>query len=85
MLNVDQTLTIIVSAVIAVLYTLIGGLYSVALTDVVQLIFVAFGLCLTLPFLFTSDEGEKIDFLVINVRRCGGGARAFSRSSKPIF
>lgn len=36
-LDIDQTLSIIISACIAVLYTLFGGLYSVAYTDVLQL------------------------------------------------
>ena len=43
-LNIDVNISIIVSAVIAVLYTLIGGLISVAYTDVFQLFFIAFGL-----------------------------------------
>lgn len=33
----DQELAVILSAVIAVAYTLFGGLYAVAYTDVVQL------------------------------------------------
>lgn len=36
-LDIDQTVSIIISACIAVLYTLFGGLYSVAYTDVLQL------------------------------------------------
>ena len=36
-LDINITLSVIVSAVIAVGYTLFGGLYSVAYTDVVQL------------------------------------------------
>ncbi len=36
--------SVIVSACVAVGYTFFGGLYSVAYTDVVQLICVAFGL-----------------------------------------
>ena len=44
MLGLDNTLSIIVSAAVAVVYTLFGGLYSVAYTDVIQLICVLFGL-----------------------------------------
>jgi len=36
--DLHRAISIIVSAAIAVFYTLIGGLYSVAYTDVVQLI-----------------------------------------------
>ena len=35
-LQIDQTITITVSASVAILYTLIGGMYSVAYTDVIQ-------------------------------------------------
>ena len=43
-LELDTKISIIVSACIAVFYTLFGGLYSVAYTDVVQLICIFFGL-----------------------------------------
>uniref|UniRef100_UPI00358E79B4 high affinity choline transporter 1 n=1 Tax=Myxine glutinosa TaxID=7769 RepID=UPI00358E79B4 len=45
---------VIISACIAVFYTLIGGLYSVAYTDVVQLICIFLGLWLTIPFAMTN-------------------------------
>ena len=44
MLGLDNTLSIIISAAVAVTYTLFGGLYSVAYTDVIQLACVLFGL-----------------------------------------
>ncbi|KAG0430387.1 hypothetical protein HPB47_022740 [Ixodes persulcatus] len=40
----DRTQSIILSAVVALLYTMMGGLYSVAYTDVVQLFAIFFGL-----------------------------------------
>lgn len=43
-INLDRFTSIIVSACIAVFYTLIGGLYSVAYTDVIQLICIFVGL-----------------------------------------
>jgi Na+/proline symporter len=43
-LELDPKISIIVSACIAVFYTLFGGLYSVAYTDVVQLICIFIGL-----------------------------------------
>ena len=42
--NLERVYSVIVSACIAVFYTLIGGLYSVAYTDVIQLICIFFGL-----------------------------------------
>lgn len=42
--DIDNTTAITVSATIAVCYTFIGGLYSVAYTDVVQLICIFVGL-----------------------------------------
>jgi len=49
-LKLDQQISIIVSAVIAVCYTLFGGLVSVAYTDVIQIFFIAIGLLLAIPF-----------------------------------
>ena len=43
-MDIDLRLSIIISAAIALLYTLLGGLYSVAYTDVVQLICIFVGL-----------------------------------------
>jgi len=60
-LNLDINVSIIVSAVIAVMYTLIGGLISVAYTDVFQLFFIAFGLFLALPFALNNEATASID------------------------
>jgi len=59
-LKLDINVSIIVSACIAVLYTLIGGLISVAYTDVFQLFFIAFGLFLALPFSLTNEHVSSI-------------------------
>lgn len=47
--------TIIVSATICVLYTLFGGLYAVAYTDVAQLALIIVGLFMAIPNIMTSD------------------------------
>jgi high affinity choline transporter 7 len=52
-LGIDTTLSIILSAAIALFYTVIGGLYSVAYTDVLQLICIFIGLCVSIPFAAT--------------------------------
>jgi high affinity choline transporter 7 len=60
MLGLDNTLSIIISAAVAVTYTLIGGLYSVAYTDVIQLGCVLFGLV----FSFFKFNIQLTEFLV---------------------
>ena len=68
------TPTIIVSAAVAVFYTLFGGIYAVAYTDVIQLILIIIGLFLAIPFVVLDEaipqrQGQKslkytITFLV---------------------
>ena len=43
-IDIDTTTSVIVSGAIAVSYTLVGGLYSVVYTDVVQLVCIFIGL-----------------------------------------
>ena len=43
-MDINNTLSIVISAVIAVVYTFLGGLWSVAYTDVVQLLCIGIGL-----------------------------------------
>ncbi|XP_071793524.1 high-affinity choline transporter 1-like [Asterias amurensis] len=59
-LDLDRTLSVIVSACIAVVYTFFGGLYSVAYTDVVQLFCIFVGLWITVPFAMTNEAVEPI-------------------------
>lgn len=49
-IDMDNDTSIILSAVIALIYTLFGGLYSVAYTDVIQLFCIFIGLWLCIPF-----------------------------------
>jgi len=59
-LNLDEKISIIMSAVIALGYTLLGGLISVAYTDVIQIFFIVFGLFLALPFAITHEAVNNI-------------------------
>ena len=43
-LSLEEKVSIILSAVIALFYTLLGGLISVAYTDVIQMFFIVIGL-----------------------------------------
>lgn len=47
MADISSYLSIGISAAVAVIYTLMGGLYSVAYTDVIQLSFIFFSLVQT--------------------------------------
>ena len=49
-LGLDIQTSIILSAIIAIIYTAIGGLWAVALTDVVQMFILFAGLIIILPF-----------------------------------
>lgn len=59
-LDINLETAIIVSAAISLAYTLIGGLYSVAYTDVVQLGCLFFGLWLCVPFAMTHEATTSI-------------------------
>ncbi|THD26485.1 High-affinity choline transporter 1 [Fasciola hepatica] len=58
--ELDQQTSVIVSACIALLYTLFGGLYSVAYTDVVQLFCIFVGLWISIPFAMTHTATVSI-------------------------
>ncbi|XP_005149853.2 LOW QUALITY PROTEIN: high affinity choline transporter 1-like [Melopsittacus undulatus] len=59
-LNISGSLAIIVSACTVILYTLLGGLYSVAYTDVIQLVFITLSLWVCIPFALTNSATESI-------------------------
>jgi len=56
-LGLDTQPAIIISAVVAIAYTSIGGLWSVAWTDVVQLTLLIGGLFLIIPFMLSGLGG----------------------------
>ncbi|PBB06496.1 sodium:solute symporter family protein [Salimicrobium humidisoli] len=56
-LGIDFTTSIIVSALIAVAYTFVGGMWSVALTDVAQIIMIIVGMFLVVPFALAEVGG----------------------------
>ena len=61
-LGIDMNLSVVVSACIAVGYTFFGGLYSVAYTDVIQLICIYLGLWLCLPFALLNENVSRITY-----------------------
>ncbi|KAG7474287.1 high-affinity choline transporter 1-like [Solea senegalensis] len=48
--DININMSVVISALIAIFYTLVGGLYSVAYTDVVQLFCIFVGLWISVPF-----------------------------------
>ncbi|KAI0217644.1 High-affinity choline transporter 1 [Lamellibrachia satsuma] len=58
--GLDDKWAIIISASVALLYTIAGGLYSVVLTDVFQLMFIFGGLWLAIPFAWTNSAVSSI-------------------------
>ena len=61
-IDMNLNYAVIMSALIAVMYTWIGGLYSVAYTDVVQLGCIAIGLVRKNCFLFHGNYCFKFIF-----------------------
>lgn len=54
--DIDVNISVVLSACIAIFYTLFGGLYSVAYTDVIQLFFIFFGLVrFSIVFAYFND------------------------------
>ncbi|XP_006011642.1 high-affinity choline transporter 1 [Latimeria chalumnae] len=58
--DINMNLSVIISALIAVFYTLVGGLYSVAYTDVVQLFCIFLGLWISVPFALSNPAVTDI-------------------------
>lgn len=58
-LGLDFTASIILSALIAIAYTAIGGLWAVALTDIIQLVLLLGGLTLVIPFALAHVGGME--------------------------
>ncbi|XP_055493467.1 high-affinity choline transporter 1-like [Leucoraja erinacea] len=65
MLDLDRNLSMAISASVAMLYTLLGGLYSVAYTDIVQLGCIFFGLWLCVPFTMLNHAVTSIKITAI--------------------
>ncbi|XP_077424892.1 high-affinity choline transporter 1-like isoform X2 [Vanacampus margaritifer] len=53
-LDLSSTISILISAAVSIIYTVLGGLYAVAYTDVIQLSFIFVSLWICVPFLTLS-------------------------------
>ncbi|XP_075546728.1 high-affinity choline transporter 1-like [Dermacentor variabilis] len=61
-MDFERTQSVIASACIALFYTFTGGLYSVAYTDVIQLLAIFFGLWLSVPFAMFHEAVGPISY-----------------------
>ncbi|RZF35879.1 hypothetical protein LSTR_LSTR015415, partial [Laodelphax striatellus] len=67
-IDMDQKASVILSSCIAVFYTLFGGLYSVAYTDVIQLFSIFIGLWMCVPFAWMNEKvlplsSQEVDWI----------------------
>lgn len=67
-IDMEKETSVIFSACIAVFYTLFGGLYSVAYTDVIQLFCIFIGLWMCIPFAWGNKHvkplsGMEVDWI----------------------
>ncbi|XP_077381497.1 high affinity choline transporter 1-like [Festucalex cinctus] len=65
-LDLSYGYSIVISAIVAVVYTLLGGLYSVAYTDVIQLVLIFVSLWVCVPFLLTNPHSVDISLTAYN-------------------
>lgn len=56
-LDLPYTQAMVASGILVLIYTSLGGLWSVVVTDLVQLVFIMGGLILILPFAFQASGG----------------------------
>ncbi|XP_063068034.1 high affinity choline transporter 1-like [Engraulis encrasicolus] len=65
-LDLPYVYSVVISAAVAIVYTLLGGLYSVAYTDVIQLVMIFVALWLCVPFIFLNPIPEDISHTAFN-------------------
>ncbi|KAK2849037.1 hypothetical protein Q5P01_008871 [Channa striata] len=65
-LDLSYSLCIWISAAVAIVYTLLGGLYSVAYTDIIQLTLIFFSLWLCVPFVLMNPHSIDITKTAFN-------------------
>src|SRR6188472_4084855 len=73
LLGTDLTSAILLSAVVTTAYTVLGGMWSVAYTDVFQLALVAIGLAAALPFALHGAGGVQHAWSTYLTARPDGG------------
>jgi high affinity choline transporter 7 len=72
-LGMDVVTSILISAAVAIIYTMAGGMWSVAFTSVIQVIIILIGLFLVLPFILPQVGGVVT---AVKTYREGMGSKA---------
>ncbi|XP_076600071.1 high-affinity choline transporter 1-like isoform X2 [Chaetodon auriga] len=65
-LDLPYNVSIWISAAVVIVYTLLGGLYSVAYTDIIQLILIFFSLWICVPFVMMNPYSVDITQTALN-------------------
>lgn len=65
-IDMDHRTSVILSSGIAIFYTLFGGLYSVAYTDVIQLFCIFIGLWMCIPFAWSNEHVRSLSDLDVD-------------------
>uniref|UniRef100_A0A3B4AKJ4 Solute carrier family 5 member 7 n=1 Tax=Periophthalmus magnuspinnatus TaxID=409849 RepID=A0A3B4AKJ4_9GOBI len=65
-LDLSYTTSIWISAAVAITYTLMGGLYSVAYTDIIQLSLISYLMGICVPFVLVSPHSMNIGETLMN-------------------
>jgi high affinity choline transporter 7 len=73
LLGMNLTAAILLAAVVTTTYTMLGGMWSVAYTDIFQLAIVAIGLCVALPYVLAAAGGLHHAWGVYLAARPEGG------------
>src|SRR5262245_56236608 len=80
-LGMDLTTAILLSAIVTTLYTVLGGMWSVAWTDIFQLALVAIGLIAALPYALHGAGGLHASWLPYAAARPDGSGLVPLRAS----
>ena len=67
-IGLDFSVSVILSAAVAIGYTALGGLWAVALTDVIQLSLLFLGLGIILPFIIDSSGGLAVTWTAYSAK-----------------
>ncbi|XP_061112219.1 high-affinity choline transporter 1-like [Conger conger] len=65
-LDISSYYSICISSAVAIIYTLLGGMFSVAYTDVIQLVFILISLWVCVPFLMLNPASIDITLTAFN-------------------
>jgi high affinity choline transporter 7 len=85
-LGMDLTTAILLSAVVTTFYTVLGGMWSVAWTDIFQLGLVALGLLAALPFALNGAGGLQNSWMhYVAARPDGSSVVPLSRSAAGLW